>query len=58
MADAILCDRCDGRIDEQWNGPMFRIKNSTGTGGPRKWDLCPECHTEIRDELWSLLGYE
>jgi len=57
MSDAILCDRCETRIDETWTGPMFRIQNHTGIG-PQEWDLCPACHSVIRDELWALLRGE
>jgi len=57
MSDRLYCDRCEERMDNEWTGPMFRIQNNTGIR-PHKWDLCPECHTEIRDELWELLGYE
>jgi len=57
MSDAVICDRCNKRIDKTYTGPMFRVDNHTGIG-PSKWDLCPECHTEIKDELWELLKNE
>lgn len=59
MSDALICDRCGKRIDEDWAGPMVRVEDNTSTGGipsgQRYFDLCPECHTEIRDELWAVL---
>jgi RNA polymerase subunit RPABC4/transcription elongation factor Spt4 len=62
MSDAVICDRCEKRIDEEWTGPMVRIEDNTSTGeipaGQRHFDLCPECHSKIRDELWALLRGE
>jgi len=55
MTEALLCDRCDIRIDSNWNGKQLTVKNTTGTGGPRTIHLCLNCHTEIRDELYPLL---
>lgn len=57
MTDAVICDRCEARIDETYTGPMFRIRNSTGIG-PGTWDLCPSCHTDVRDDLWRLVGFD
>lgn len=55
MTDAVICDRCGTIITDKWTGPMFRIRDKTGTGKKRVWDLCPGCHSDIRDELWELL---
>lgn len=55
MTKAILCDRCDVRIDKGWNGTPLTVKNQTGTAGPHKIHLCLDCHTEIRDELYKML---
>ena len=55
MTKATLCDRCDVRIDKNWNGTPLKDKNTTGTGGPNTIHLCLDCHTEIRDELYELL---
>lgn len=63
MTKATLCDRCDIRIDKNWNGIPLTVKNRTGTGHTSTIHLCLGCHAEIRDELYELLldgdtGYE
>jgi hypothetical protein len=55
MTKATLCDRCDIRIDKNWNGIPLTVKNTTSTGGPSTIHLCLDCHTEIRDTLYPLL---
>lgn len=55
MTEALICDRCDVRIDTGWNGAALTVKNTTSTGGPRKIHLCVECHADVRDDLYPLL---
>ena len=54
MTKALLCDRCDTRIDVNYNGQPLVVKNTTGTK-PSEVHVCLDCHTEIRDELYELL---
>ena len=54
----IICDCCQIRIDDSWNGPAIEVKVHNGVDTDVSGDYCVDCAGDIADSIRSVIEAE
>jgi hypothetical protein len=51
----IICDCCQIRIDDSWNGPAIEVKVHNGVDTDVSGDFCVDCAGSVADAIRSVI---
>ena len=51
----IICNCCQIRIDDSWNGPAIEVKVHNGVDSDVSGDYCVDCAGSVADAIRSVI---